>query len=388
MAVFLEHSTALIDAWFLRSDPERQVAQMAVNLFAPLRDALADAIATHNLYAPSMATISVARNMLLERGAMIQPAHRGIRLPRFPGLEERQHFNAHHRINRFRLLLPMTDAREGSYYSSRFDFLSRAKAFAAEQFPAYSAPIPPLSTVPSEVTPSAGRRLRVAVVPEQFPRDVDDVAGIFARDYVEAVRPHCDVVVVLVRADGQRPGVGRTRAEDGIEYVTCRPAIRDGGSRRQRLGRLEGLCRVGLTARLLQDVDLIHAHGAVFHGVPAVTLGRRLGLPVVLTVHTGPFAKLLRRRTTRFLTRRTLERADCVCPVSRRPPTANRGQRIRPTRPEVTYNPVDTALFRPPPRLGQVNRRILFAGVSRSTRAGFVSLGRSHQSRTISRAGA
>ena len=263
MAVFLEHSTALIDAWFLRSDPERQVAQMAVNLFAPLRDALADAIATHNLYAPSMATISVARNMLLERGAMIELAHRGIRLPRFPGLEERQHFNAHHRINRFRLLLPMTPTlgkvpiipRDSTSSAGR----KRSRPSTSRRTP---RPYHLSSTVPSEVTPSAGRRLRVAVVPEQFPRDVDDFAGIFARDYVEAVRPHCDVVVVLVRADGQRPGVGRTRAEDGIEYVTCSPAIRDGGSRRQRLGRLEGLCRVGLTARLLQDVDLIHAHGA------------------------------------------------------------------------------------------------------------------------------
>ena len=217
--------------------------------------------------------------------------------------------------------------------------------------------------MPSEAPPRAERRPRVAVVPEQFPRGIDDFAGIFTRDYIEAVRPHCDVVVVLVRDEGHRRGARRTRAEDGVEYVTCTPAITDGGSRRQRLGRLEGLYRVGRTAHLLQDVDLIHAHGAVFNGLPAVTLGRRLGVPVVVTVHTGPFAKLLRRRATRFLTRRTLERVDCVCPVSedlRRQMAESSG--IRPRRVEVTYNPVDTALSRSSPPRGQEHRRILFAG--------------------------
>jgi glycosyltransferase involved in cell wall biosynthesis len=216
--------------------------------------------------------------------------------------------------------------------------------------------------VPSEPTACRERRLRVAVVPEQFPRGVDDFAGIFTRDYVEAIRPHCDVVVVLVQEEGQRRGAQRTRAAEGVEYVTCTPAIRDGGHGRQRLGRLEGLYRISRTAGLLRDVDVIHAHGAVFHGVPAVTLGRELGLPVVLTIHTGPFSKLLRRKTTGFLTRRTLERVDCVCPVSEDLLRQIEGSGIRPRRAEVTYNPVDTSLFRSCPPGGQGHRRILFAG--------------------------
>jgi glycosyltransferase involved in cell wall biosynthesis len=215
--------------------------------------------------------------------------------------------------------------------------------------------------VRSDASTSGERPLRVAVIPEQFPRGVDDFAGIFTRDYIEAVRPRCEVVVVLVRDQGQR-GNRRAPGEDGVEYVTCTSAIRNGGYRRQRLGRIEGLYRVSRTAGLLQDVDLIHAHGAVFHGVPAETLGRRLGLPVVITIHTNPFSKLLRRRSTRFLTRRTLERVDCVCPVSEDLKRQIEGSGIKPRRTEVTYNPVDTALFRSYPAAGHGHRRILFAG--------------------------
>jgi glycosyltransferase involved in cell wall biosynthesis len=111
----------------------------------------------------------------------------------------------------------------------------------------------------------------------------------------------------------------------------------------------------------LPNVDLIHAHGAVFHGVPASNLGRRLGVPVVLTVHTGPFQKLLRRRTTRWLTRRTLERVDCVCPVSEDLRHQIEDAGIRPNRTDVTYNPVDTELFVSSTRK-ESPRRIAFAG--------------------------
>lgn len=144
LALVLERATSLINDWFVRTDPERQIAQTAVELLPLMRDALADATARHTLYAPSGGTIRFARNIWLDRGTTIDLAHRGVRLRRIPGLEDRRHFNAHHRINRFRFRLPMTDAQAGSYHASRFDFLSRAKAFAAERFPAYSAPIPPL----------------------------------------------------------------------------------------------------------------------------------------------------------------------------------------------------------------------------------------------------
>ena len=204
-------------------------------------------------------------------------------------------------------------------------------------------------------------RLHVLVMPHQFPSADEDIAGIFVRDYIEAIKPYCDVSV-LMPGNEHRSGTARlARAPDGIQYIACTPRLR-GGERMQRLGRMESLHRLGRASSALPNVDLIHAHGAMFHGLPASRLGRKLGIPVALTVHTGPFDKLLRRATTRWLTRRTLEHVDCVCPVSDdlRRQIENAG--IRPKRAEVTYNPVDTDLFLPVASNGAAPKRIAFAG--------------------------
>jgi glycosyltransferase involved in cell wall biosynthesis len=87
-----------------------------------------------------------------------------------------------------------------------------------------------------------------------------------------------------------------------------------------------------------------------------------LGVPLIVTVHTGPFSKLLSRRATRHLARRTLERADCVCPVSHDLSRQIAASGIRPRRVEVTYNPVDTDLFRPRESNPRRAKRIAFAG--------------------------
>ena len=198
------------------------------------------------------------------------------------------------------------------------------------------------------------RRRHVAVVPQAFPTGPRDPAGVFTQDYIAAIVPHCDVTVVLT---GEAGGSGVTReTRDGVDYVTCAP--RAGG----RLGRLEGLYRIGSAARHLQGVDLVHAHGPVFNGLPAARVARALNVPLVLSVHTNPFSKLMERPLTRLLTRRVLERADCVCPVSEFLRTQIDASGIRPRRTVVTYNPVDTELFRPAGADGRPHRHIVFAG--------------------------
>jgi glycosyltransferase involved in cell wall biosynthesis len=206
------------------------------------------------------------------------------------------------------------------------------------------------------------RILHVLVMPEQFPRGPGDLAGVFSLDYITAIKPHCQVTVLMPGHEDRRGLTHVARDDDGVEYLEWTPWLHGGGDLRQRLGRLETLYQLGKVERDLPQVHLIHAHGAVFHGVPACTLAAKLGVPVVVTVHTGPFSKLLRRPTLRWLTRRTLERADCVCPVSNdlRRQIADAG--IRPKRTEVTYNPVDTELFRPTKSMGAPYRRIAFAG--------------------------
>jgi glycosyltransferase involved in cell wall biosynthesis len=212
----------------------------------------------------------------------------------------------------------------------------------------------------SDLSSNGGHRLRVLVVPAQFPRGAADLGGIFVRDYIEAIRPHCDVTVLLP-GSGERAGALIHREADGVEYIACTPLVRGVGARTQKLGRIEVLYRLGRTASAIGDIDLVHAHGPVFHGLPAVRLGRALRAPVVLTVHTGPFSKVTERRSLRFLARRTIEAADCVCAVSRDLELQIEESGIKPKRVEVTYNPVDTELFLPGVHRA-APKRFVFAG--------------------------
>jgi glycosyltransferase involved in cell wall biosynthesis len=208
----------------------------------------------------------------------------------------------------------------------------------------------------------ADSRPHVLVIPQQLPQRPTDIGGVFSLDYVAAIEPHCRVTVLAPGEDDRR-GLARTRKGPGAaEHVTWTPRLSGGLGVRGRLRRLEVLYELGRLDRFVEDVDLIHAHGPVFHGVPGSVLGAKLGVPVVLTVHTGPFSKLLRRPAARWLTRRTLERVDCVCAVSHHLQRQIEDAGIKPRRIDVTYNPVDTELFRPPQRPRLPQRRIAFAG--------------------------
>jgi glycosyltransferase involved in cell wall biosynthesis len=208
--------------------------------------------------------------------------------------------------------------------------------------------------------PRFGRRLRVLLMPEQFPAHSRDVAGVFSLDYIASIKRYCDVVV-LMPARERHSGVARWRNDD-VEYITYTPWIRNRRDFVQRLGRLESLYQLGSLGPSVGPVDLIHAHGPIFHGAAARRLGAALDVPVVLTVHTGPFSKLLGRPALRWLTRRTLEGVDCVCSVSDDLRHQIEAAGIKPKRMDVTYNPVDTDLFRPSPQANCLNQRITFAG--------------------------
>jgi hypothetical protein len=136
----------VIDDWFqLRDvDVESCVAELALELLPSLRRTVDVATQQAPLYAPSGCPLFVARNMVLDSGPAVELRRRGFRLPSILGLEERRHFNAHHRVNRFRIRVPVRTAPAGSYEAQRFHFFRHAKSFVSDRFPAFSAPIPPL----------------------------------------------------------------------------------------------------------------------------------------------------------------------------------------------------------------------------------------------------
>lgn len=134
----------LVRNWFQIRDPDSHVAQLAMELLPALHDTVDAKTRQLRLYAPAECPLLFSPNMIIDVAASVALNRRGVRLPNIFGLEGRRHFNALHRVNRFRLGVPVNVAPPGSYHAERFDFLRRAKAFVNARFPAFSAPIPPL----------------------------------------------------------------------------------------------------------------------------------------------------------------------------------------------------------------------------------------------------
>jgi glycosyltransferase involved in cell wall biosynthesis len=159
------------------------------------------------------------------------------------------------------------------------------------------------------------------------------VPGIFVREQVEAVRPHCDVTVVhLQRADVRRLEIERDDQAWRVRYPR-RPA-----TPWHLAAGLRGL-------RLERDHDLVHAH-FFLAGLPAVLFQRR---PVVVSEHWSVFLPedpATLGTDGRLAARIAFARAALVLPVSEALRRGIEAHGIS-ARFRIVPNVVDTALFRP-----------------------------------------
>lgn len=212
-------------------------------------------------------------------------------------------------------------------------------------------------------------RLRVLFMTAWYPTTGQPVAGVFVREHAKAVSLHDDVVVVhLAGCDPGVRGLWRIERETDPELTEGIPTYR---VRHGRPAPKTGLPLYVASAwaayrRVLLDgfaPDVIHAH--VFHaGFPAVLLGRRHGIPVVVTEHFTGFPRgLLSRRDVR-LARFTFQNAHRVLPVSLALQRSIEGYGIH-ARFVVVPNAVDTDLFYPadPKRRRDGPKRLLFVGL-------------------------
>jgi glycosyltransferase involved in cell wall biosynthesis len=190
--------------------------------------------------------------------------------------------------------------------------------------------------------------LRVLVLTTSYPTPEEPVPGIFVREHVEAVRPHCEVTVVhLQRADVRRIELDRDDEAWRVRYPR-RPA-----TPWHLAAGLRGL-------RLERGCDLVHAH-FFLAGLPAVLFQRR---PVVVSEHWSVFlpedpASL--GAGGRLAARVAFGRAALVLPVSDALRRDIEAQGIR-ARFRVVPNVVDTSLFRPgdEPRAGLLAVSLLY----------------------------
>lgn len=203
-------------------------------------------------------------------------------------------------------------------------------------------------------------RRRLAVLPGRFPSGEKDIRGIFVVDYARSVQDAYDVDVFVTT---RNPTTSDPAAEVAGVRIRRGSVLPPGLVARSLPDPVFDLLWCRKTLNLLREAGphVVHSHRVLPDALVAGFYGRRHGAAVVVTVHTGPFSKLLRTPLTRYLTRRALERdADLVLAVSRHQADRILAAGIRPKRLEVTHNPVDTELFRPNP--GRRERRFIFAG--------------------------
>lgn len=168
-------------------------------------------------------------------------------------------------------------------------------------------------------------RRRVFVIASWYPSATSPVAGIFVQEQARLLSEQYEVIVLSPQVVGIRDvlrGRGRRIVErDGDllvyrEYTLVPPY----GSTIRLLGYLLSAWR-GMR-RLIRErglPDLFHAHVVLPCGWAAAQASRKLGVPAVLTEHSGPFAMHLRTPVHRQLVRTTLHslRTLAVSPVLR-----------------------------------------------------------------------
>ncbi|MBC7220187.1 glycosyltransferase [Candidatus Bipolaricaulota bacterium] len=194
------------------------------------------------------------------------------------------------------------------------------------------------------------KRLRILHIAGWYPSRENPVAGVFVREHVKATSLYNDVAVLY--GEGVNKEIRglyqiKDNIEDGIRTLRLR-------YRKSPIPKTSYFVYMWAMFRAFRKLaeegfrpDVIHAH-VYSAGVPAVLMGKRYGLPVVITEHFTGFPRGLVRGIEKLKAKFAFERAAVVCPVSNDLRThIERRLGVR-ARFHVVPNVVDTSLFSPP----------------------------------------
>lgn len=193
---------------------------------------------------------------------------------------------------------------------------------------------------------SAARKINLLVIPDLFPKFEGDVQGIFLLDYLRCTEPFCNNNVLFVRVRGTPAGL-QVNQEGNARVYRYNVSEKKAGGLLKLLSYFRWFSHGKKIAAQIAEVQLIHAHGSILSGTLGWMIAKKRKIPFVLTEHVGPFSVVSesawRRRWTRFI----MEKADLVLCVSEHQKNEVLQAGIKPRRIEVSYNPVDSALFQP-----------------------------------------
>jgi glycosyltransferase involved in cell wall biosynthesis len=205
------------------------------------------------------------------------------------------------------------------------------------------------------------KRTRVLVLPDLFPEENDFVKGTFILDYISSTKSFCDNVVFYNRLSGTKKGLYQDYNYD-FPVFRCNTFSFSIPSWLKPIAYLiwfyKGYRQI---LKICCDPDILHVHGVILNGTLGYLISRRLKIPLIITVHQGPFSIISDKYFVRLWAKKILEKADVVLTVSNHLRQEITESKIYPKDVRVTYNPVNTDLFRiqnPDAHL----RNMIFAG--------------------------
>lgn len=213
---------------------------------------------------------------------------------------------------------------------------------------------------------SEQRRLRILFLPIWYPNEDNPAAGIYVKEHAKAVALYNDVVVLYSRKVGK--GVKglyeiiSDAKEDGIRTIRIK-------YRRSPIPKTSDFIYLwsifAAFKKLLKQgwrPDIIHAH-VYLAAVPAIIIGKRYNIPVVITEHWTGFLRRTLKKIDILKTRFAMNRSNIILPVSSHLEEAIKSYGIR-NKFTVVPNVVNTTTFCPPTNLkNDGSKNILLVGL-------------------------
>lgn len=202
------------------------------------------------------------------------------------------------------------------------------------------------------------KKINVLVIPDLFPKFSGDLQGIFLLDYLKCTEPYCNNTVFSLKIRGTKQGMV---IEQNGETKIYRYSV----SENRVVAFLKPFYYLNLFLKgsklgeQFTQTNIIHAHGTIVSGTIAYLLSKKLKVPFIITEHQGPFSVISDSFVRRNWSKYIMQKANKVLVVSEHLKNEIEAAGIRPKSVEVTYNPVDTELFK---LKASDSKKIVFTG--------------------------
>jgi glycosyltransferase involved in cell wall biosynthesis len=198
----------------------------------------------------------------------------------------------------------------------------------------------------------------VLILPEFLP--FDKGWGGFTWNYINSIALFCDVTIFYSRLNSDVLGINEQNINTNIKLIQYFPYNTKPKGLKKIIAYLLWFSKCLKILKKCKKIDIIHAHGTILNGTLALKLSKLWKIPCVLTEHTGPFSSVVEGKIKYFWVKRIMEKVDVVLTVSNHLKNEILETNIHPKKIEVTYNPVNTELFRFKKNI--LFKNIVFAG--------------------------